>query len=69
MFYQTVSFSHDMYNPRLRVRENDEASATPAVDSSHLDYRKFVSDFMISLVFLAIRPMMSECLTFNQALS
>ena len=66
MFYQTVSFSHNMYYPRLRVRENDEALATPAVDSSHLGYRKFVSDFMISLVFLAIRPMMSECLTLSR---
>ena len=50
MFYHTFSSNQNLYYPRLPIRENDEDSATPAVDSGHLGYRKFVSDFRTSLI-------------------
>ena len=37
------------------IRENDEHSAAPAVDSVHRGYNKIVSDFKNSLIYLAIR--------------
>ena len=49
MSYQTF-----LYYRRLLLRENDEVSAIPAVDSGHLGYRKLFFYFRTSLISLAI---------------
>ena len=44
-----------MYYPRLLLRENDDDSATPVVDSGRFSYRNFVFDFRTMLTSLVIR--------------
>ena len=48
----TFSINQNLYYPRLLLRENDKDSAIPVVDSSHLRYRNFVSDFRTALISL-----------------
>ena len=69
LFYILKHFNKSEFVvPKLLLRKNEEDPETNVADSGHVEYRKFVSDFMTSLIlFATIHSKRFDCPNFAQA--